>query len=123
MDNLDLLETLGERPAMLFGCSPPAEVVGPLKPDSCVYGVMAEMREYNSYVERPIVHINVEDHDRGLPPWQFVLESVFTSKDGNTVTFINMRHEDTRRTNDLKTVTMSAEKVVEGETQTAIIGE
>lgn len=84
---------------------------------------MAEMWDEQAYVERPVVHINLPDNDRGLPPWPLVLEAVFESESGNTVTFINMRHEDTQRTNDLKTVTMSAEAVFEGENKTVIIGE
>lgn len=121
--DVNLLEELGAEPAILFGCEPPEEVVGPLRPKSCVYGVMTEMRGKNHYIERPVVNINVPNTDHGLPPWPLVREALFESQDGKTMTFIDMRHEGNQQTNDLKTVTLSAEHVIEGTSTTDIIGQ
>lgn len=104
-----------------FGCAPPEEIVGPLKPEAVYYGQAFGYDENESRVAPeyniPLIMFEFNKYRPDLPPWgnvrEFVLASLY---DGQVeeYTFIEPHHRSTAVTGPLKTVSVTAERPAEG---------
>jgi len=121
MDYTQLRESVGTNPSLTFGCSPPDEIVGPIKPQSVQYGVTnTTMFEYGSSA----LFMNFNKYRRDLPPWQHVREIVVANeRNGNKyyATLRDIEHCSVQITGDLKTITLAAKTIVGGLEQLSII--
>lgn len=102
-------DVVGTEPTATFGCKPPEEVVGPLRPKSVQYG---------RYGRGPtMVHIHVNKYRPDLPPWYTLQEMVLVGAvkgTANAMTFDVRERIKTEITGALKTVTLSIRDVTRG---------
>lgn len=101
-----------------FGCAPPQEVVGPIKPKAIHYGVAYPSDPDNGNVLTnraiPLLHMDFNKYRPDLPPWRNVREIVLASRvEGKSkpivASFIDPSTYGIQTTANLKTVTIAAE--------------
>jgi hypothetical protein len=104
-----------------FGCAPPEEIVGPLKPEGVYYGQAfgydEDIEEFVLHHPIPLITFTFNKYRPDLPPWEQVREFVLASQDDGGVveaTFIDPSLRGVNTTGPLKTVELHAEGPGEG---------
>mgnify|MGYP007116981582 CR=1 FL=1 len=123
MKTRQLNESLGTQPTLTFGCEPPKEIIGPIKPRSVQYGVQHTPSQYGTRIDT-VLFTNFNKYRSDLPPWQNLTEIVAANQhNGNRyyATLREIKQCSISITGDLKTVTIVAKTVVGGLEQLSII--
>jgi len=125
MDYRQLKQSVGTEPTLLFGCSPPDETIGPIKPKSIQYGVQHTPVGYRLGTKmEAALFLNFNTYRTDLPPWEKVREIVLANEtDGQKycATLTDIGDCSMATTGDLKTVSVVAGTIVGGLEQLSII--